>query len=652
MKWRINGRFIIPAALVYLELCLKAFAKLQNPFLGVVIVALGLGIILEKICCLAGPKWAYRARFIAVELSIIFFGVEYFMDNSYRVFMDFKTMIGGAGGVAAEFGDAVGSVLKSGFLIIIIFHLPLWLMLYFRRNLVFTGRENKITMAGYAVLGLVIMGLGTHMLISDGEMRQNYTYGYSYDNAVRSFGLITAAKLDIKYGITGVPSMTAADMADRTVASGTVTQSAPSFFGLNVQNVDLDVLIGSSSGNIQKGHQYVKSQKASNKNQYTGLFKGKNLIFITAEAFSAEVISPELTPTLYRMANKGIQFTDYYQPAWGGSTSTGEYSNIFGVVPVNGVSSIQDTIGRDNYTTIGSRLKALGYWSCAYHNGYATYYDRDKTHTGFGYDNYIAKGTGLSEALDGVWPESDLKMMEGTLSTYIDKQPFSVYYMTVSGHCNYAWSANAMSKKNKDAVAGLDKSEHVKGYIAANLELEYAMAYLIEQLEAAGIADDTVIVMGTDHYPYGLEKSSAWGTTEDYLADLYGYSYKTVDERDHSRLIIWSGCLEDMDPIVVDTPTYSLDILPTLCNLFGVDFDSRILVGRDVFSTKEPLVLWTNGTWLTDKGFYNSSTGKFTAAEGAGEVSKDYISSIKSLVRGKIEFSRYVLNDDYYAYFK
>ncbi|MCQ2561615.1 MAG: LTA synthase family protein, partial [Clostridia bacterium] len=395
-----------------------------------------------------------------------------------------------------------------------------------------------------------------------------------------------------------------------------------------------------------------QAQKPSNKNQYTGLFEGKNLILISAEAFSAEVIDPELTPTLYRMATKGINFNDYYQPAWGGSTSTGEYSNVFGIVPVNGVSSIQDTIGRDNYTTIGSKLRKLGYWSCAYHNGFATYYDRDKTHKGLGYDDYIAKGTGLSGSLDGVWPESDLKMMEGTVGNYINNQPFSVYYMTVSGHCNYAWTANAMSKKNRDAVASLNYKEQTKGYLAANLELEYAMDYLIKRLEEAGIADNTVIVMGTDHYPYGLEKSSAWGTTEDYLSDLYGYSYKNVKERDHSRLIIWSGCLEKMDPIVVSEPTYSLDILPTLCNLFAIDYDSRLLVGRDVFSTKDALVLWTNGTWLTTKGFYDSGSGKFTAAEGAGEVSSDYINDIKSIVRGKIQFSRYVLNDDYYKYFK
>ena len=341
-----------------------------------------------------------------------------------------------------------------------------------------------------------------------------------------------------------------------------------------------------------------------------------------------------------------------HQPAWGGSTSTGEYSVVFGIVPTAGVKSIKNTIGHDNSTTIGNKLRELGYFSCAYHNGYQTYYDRDKTHPGLGYDDYIAKGNGLEEGLSGVWPESDLEMMEYTLPQYIDKQPFSVYYMTISGHCNYGPGSNTMSKKNMHVLDSFEGSAFVKGFLACNMELEYAMEYTISELEKAGIADDTVIVISTDHYPYGLENSSAWGTDKDYLSELYGYSYSNVKERDHSALIIWSGCLEDDEPPVIATPTYSLDILPTLCNLFGVDYDSRLLVGRDVFSNEQPLVMWTNGTWLTEKGFYNTSSGKFTPSPDAGEVSDSYISEVKQTVRGLINFSKKVLELDYYKYFK
>ena len=174
------------------------------------------------------------------------------------------------------------------------------------------------------------------------------------------------------------------------------------------------------------------------------------------------------------------------------------------------------------------------------------------------------------------------------------------------------------------------------------------MESLVRQLEEAGIADDTVIVLTADHYPYALEKSATWDNRKDYVTELYGYKHKNSAERDHNALILWSGCLEGKN-IVVDTPTYSLDILPTLSNLFGVEYDSRLLVGRDVFSDAEPLALWQDFTWKTDKGLFNSETGKFTPAEGVS-VESGYVDRIKALVQNKIHYSREVQQTDYFNY--
>ena len=247
-----------------------------------------------------------------------------------------------------------------------------------------------------------------------------------------------------------------------------------------------------------------------------------------------------------------------------------------------------------------------------------------------------------------MFPESDLEMINATVPQYIDQQPFSIYYMTVSGHCMYSQKENAMARKNYDVVAGMDHCEAVKCYYASQQELEYAMQSLVQQLEDAGIADDTVIVIATDHYPYGLERSSAWRNTSDYLAELYGVEKYDKFIRDHNSLILWSGCLEGKN-IVVDEPVYSLDILPTLSNLFGLDYDSRLLVGRDVFSGESPLVLWPDYSWKTDKGQYDAQSGTFTPAEGK-TVDEDYLARIKSIVRNKIDYSRQVQNLDYFNY--
>ena len=240
-------------------------------------------------------------------------------------------------------------------------------------------------------------------------------------------------------------------------------------------------------------------------------------------------------------------------------------------------------------------------------------------------------------------------MIKGTLPEYIDQEHFNVYYMTISGHSSYTPDGNAMTIKNWNRVADLDCSDTVKSYIACNLELEDAMSYLVSQLEEKGIADDTVIVLSSDSYPYGLDSTSAPGEMTN-LSELYGYDVENYLQRDHSRLIIWSGCLEDRDPIAVDKPTSSLDIVPTLSNLFGTEWDSRLFPGRDVFSDADPLVFNMNYDWKTDKGTYIASTQTFTATNASEAIPDDYVRNINRLVHAKIDYCTNVLRSDYFGH--
>ena len=335
----------------------------------------------------------------------------------------------------------------------------------------------------------------------------------------------------------------------------------------NKLDIDFAALAESSSGTEAEMDAYVATLQASNKNEYTGLFAGKNLIMITAEAFSGDIIDPKLTPTLYRLANKGIQFKDYTQSATAGTTG-GEFAYIFGMLPTDGGSSMNDTKNYNNYYTMGSQLNRLGYYGKAYHNNTYTYYDRDVTHINLGYsDGYMGYGNGMEEYVTWQWPQSDLEMIQGTLPEYINKPHFNIYYMTVSGHSGYSPDANAMSKKHWEKCKDLPyESEDVKGYIACNLELEDALTYLVDELEKKGIADDTVICLTADHFPYGLDDDASLGNMP-LLSELYGYPVNNYFERDHNTLIIWSGALEEMEPIVVEDPVSCVDILPTLSNL-------------------------------------------------------------------------------------
>ena len=258
-------------------------------------------------------------------------------------------------------------------------------------------------------------------------------------------------------------------------------------------------------------------------------------------------------------------------------------------------------------------------------------------------------GNGMEQYISRNWPESDLEMMQGTIPEYIDNQPFNIYYMTVSGHSVYNWEGNSMSRKNQERVEALEYSEPVKAYIAANLELEDAMTYLVDQLEAKGIADDTVIVLSADHYPYGLEEEDKTGTSR-YLEELYGHEVHNNLERDENRLIIWSGCLEDMDPIVVEDPVSAIDILPTLSNLFGTEWDSRLLPGRDVFSDALPLIFDIGYDWKTDLGTYILADDKFTPVSETTEVPEGYIEQMSQIVANKMQYCTAILSNDYFGH--
>ena len=428
-------------------------------------------------------------------------------------------------------------------------------------------------------------------------------------------------------------------------------------------NIDFAALAESETDqNVRGMHEYVNSMPTVKKNAYTGLFRGKNIIFLTVESMSLEMLEEDTMPTLSMMQKEGIVFEDYYQPYWNGSTSTGEFSNLLGLIPTKGMASYKATEGNNLFFTIGNQLMHKGYFSRAYHNGTVEYYDRDILLPNFGYEQYIANGNGMEDGLSGDWPESDLEMMQYAVPQFIDKSPFSIYFMTLSGHFPYFHDLSIMVEKYEDRIAGKGYSDVMSAYICSQIDLDEAMRYLIEELKKAGIYEDTVIVLAPDHYPYGLTENDAWGTDRNYLPELYGYEPGDMMERDHNALIIWSPVLAEMDPIVITEPTSSIDILPTLLNLFGLEYDSRLLAGRDVFSKTEGLVIWPDYSWRTKKGTYYAISGRFVCADGtvidtssgsadsaSDSVDPAYIENMKAIVRNKMTFSSNVIDLDYYG---
>lgn len=675
--------------------------------------ALGFGALLGLVTSFFSWQWSKKVAVILATAVTVISVTEYFISDAYQVFMTPKTVISGAGGVAQDYFGLVMSLVFRNLWRIGLMILPIVLYGLFCRSRRGKWQYSAcLALAAVVFFGLGVRIVKDRTKDAD-KFTKAYnfdsavrSFGMNMALTLETFNsgredeapsFVTVEPALPQWEETEAPAVTevtqaaeAAEPAEETEAAAAtepmretepaaepVEETEPAAVAEAVREteaaeapaepqqpaapkpkvtgednvipaLDFEALSQSEKNKkVAAVHSYVASLLPSKKNDYTGLFEGKNLILITAEAFSAEVIDPQRTPTLYRLANKGIRFEEYYQPAWGASTTSGEFSNVIGLVPTTGGLCMKEPVHQDLFLTMGHQLQELGYWSAAYHNHNKDFYDRHKTHEKLGYDRFIAQYGGL-EGVDPVWPESDLQMIQSTVDDYIDQERFSVYYMTVSGHCVYSENGNAQGRKHYDKVADLPYGETVKYYLASQLELEYALEELVSRLEDKGIADDTVIVIATDHYPYGLERSGTWKNTSDYLRELYGVASYDNFVRDHNALIIWSGCLEDKN-IVVEEPVYSLDILPTLSNLFGVEYDSRLLVGRDVFSDAEPLVLWPDYSWKTDKGTFDIKTGVFTPREGVS-VPAGYVEYISSLVANKITYSDSVLKLDYFNY--
>ena len=639
--------------------------------LGAVFAALPAAVMF--VLCTSLGKGLNRA------LSVLYGAVCFLLCASqlvyYRIFGTFYTffsMTNGAG--AFQFGATILSAVKKNLVTLLLMAIPLLTMLLGgRRRYYFRPRRKLLPKLAVLLAAIVLNIVAVSALPMFGGRDDTSAYGL-YHNAsdaylgVNRLGLFTAFRLDMMRTITGSGAEGSIELADPIPMETTeppvenqfltpeepaetdplvteptvpVTTAPPETTeppitwdtSPNVLSIDFDSLIAAEdSKSVKEVHQYFASRTPSNKNEKTGMFKGCNLILITAEAFSHLAVDQELTPNLYMLMNEGFRFTNYYVPDWGVSTTDGEYAHLTGTIPKDGVWSFKRSAGNLMPLTMNQQLLKLGYNSYAYHGHTYTYYDRDKYLTNLGY-NYKGLGNGLQ--VKKTWPESDVEVVDLSTADFTGSEPFSVYYMSISGHREFTFGGNYIASKNKEHVADLPYSSNVRAYLATQLELEWALGLLLQRLEEAGVLENTVIVLTADHYPNGL--------TPEELGELLGHTPEGNFEIYRNGAFIWK---HGMTPETIDAPASHLDLLPTLSNLFGLEFDSRLYMGRDVFSDAEPLVMFRNRSWITADARYNSQTRKaefFTGAE-----SESYVKSINAEVGNRFAVSTRILENDYW----
>ena len=534
--------FFFPMALLYHELLLHAFDRTilfwDTPLVYILLFSAAGGFLLSALVDILPRKAAHIVTYALCVFWTVLTCIEYCCKSYFKSYWGLSFITQMTGNVVGNFFSTMLEIIFGRIVFILLSFLPLVLLIILRRLL--PGKTLSVRCRVMALAVFAVCQAVGSALCYTGEDRADYTYNYVTDYAVPRFGLAATIRLEAQYAIFGLPDAPVIQV-DEPVPD------EPMVYDYNKMELDFTAtsdLVGGST--LENMHNYFSSKTASQQNEYTGMFKGKNLIQITAEAFSPYVISKELTPTLYKLTHEGFVFTNYYQPGWGQSTTGGEFAHMTGIIPtwVNGNLSFYASHQDYMPFALGNQFRALGYTTVAYHNNSYTYYNRHLTHPNLGYD-YYGQGNGLTLTVPG-WPYSDLEMMELTAPAYIEDyvntgKPFHAYYMSVSGHANWGWG-NAMSAKNREAAVAAypNASQPVQGYIAANLELEYALTYLLEQLEAAGIADDTVICMTADHYPYALVTDEV-----DYYQELSGKQDSELDiSRYKNTWLLWSGSME------------------------------------------------------------------------------------------------------------
>jgi phosphoglycerol transferase MdoB-like AlkP superfamily enzyme len=319
-------------------------------------------------------------------------------------------------------------------------------------------------------------------------------------------------------------------------------------------------------------------QKLHEDNAYTGIFEGKNLIFIIGETYDELALSETLTPHIYKLKTEGIHFANHFTPVFPRTTCDTEFILNTSIIP-----SIEDgptcyTYNKNSYeTSLAALFNNNDYVTTMMHSNYKEFYTRHLLYKGFQYDHFYGQHElGLSD----VDIRYDSRFYEYA-KDYVthDNEPFFTMMLTLSGHSPYTDSNLAVDEhiSDVDAYYGDTYPQTIKNYIASQIELDLFVKNVFDDLEDKGILEDTVIILTGDHYPYTLDQDdyeAAKGIENDY-------------EKHRGNLYIWSS---DVTPTDVNLLSSSFDILPMINNMFNLGGNYSHYIGNDIFSSSSNLV--------------------------------------------------------------
>ncbi len=576
---------------------------------------------------------------ILSSITIFILGLYALLELGFKNFMgNFMSlsMLGGGGEVnrVSEEVPTFLASLKPQFFLCLLPFVVLLLIFIFKKNWFKYERptwKNSLIVLG-VVLVIHIGSLLTLNVTPENQIKNNkdlYKSPTLIDVALKEFGVQRFFIRDFIYLIGGENFHSIID-----VQPSSPSEEVPLDYARYIDDTKWKELIANEDDKIIKNlHEYYINQSITAKNEYTGIFKDKNLILIMVEALDMAAIDPELTPTLYRLTQEGWYFDNYYAPKFSCTTGESEFIALTSIIPSNAVCTPFAYVDNNYSSSIFNLFNDSGYTSTSYHGWSDQYYPRTELHKNMGSTFYNADDLGFST--DGGWT-SDVSLMEKAYPIFSQNDKFFSFMITVSMHFSYDFD-DATTRKNWDQVKDLDTSTAMKRYLAKAIEFDESLEYLLNTLEQDDILDDTVIVLFGDHHPYNLNF--------DYVNERsYVDRYTDLNE-DLMPFIIYNNTVE---PQTISKTASTFDILPTLANLFDLNYDPRYYIGKDIFSNEETIALFPSGSWVTDKAVYFASSNKYKLKDPT--VDEEYIQKINKILNDKFTASDNTLKKDYFKY--
>ena len=648
----LKNYLILTISLFGIEMIFKAIENTSvldwsslRIFMGISIISLFLSILLS-FC----KKWiANILTFLIVIIATIYAIAQAGFENYLGVYISINTS-SQLGAVKEYVRDYIASfngifyIITIPLVLLIIYKILEKFILKDKKLNIYTKKEDNIARI-IALVFLVLFSvfyyasLSLRFMQNEIQLVKTKTLFKNPSNpniAVNQFGVEMFGILDIKTALFPV-NETSNEVkfvsknngnTEITNYTRTVDDTAWQNLNNNEANIDYKTL-----------NNYFMSRNITDKNEYTGMFEGKNLIVIMMESVNNILLDENIYPNFAKLYKNGWYWENAYSPRNSCSTGNNEMTGMISLYSIYRTCTANVYMNNKYEESIFGLFNNKGYTTTSYHDYTEKYYYRSTIHKNMGSSKYYGvSDLGISYNNEyKEWP-SDVLLMDKSSEIFTQNSPFMAWITTVSPHQPY-YSDSELSKIYYDSFANTGYPSNVKRYMSKLKVLDDSLGELLKILEEKGILDDTVIVLYADHYPYGLTNSD--------ISKVLGDGINKYNEVDRTPFVIYNS---KMTPKTYSEYTSYVNVLPTVANLFNLDYDPRLYMGTDLLSSSyQNRVVFADGSWQTPVGFYYASTGRMSYFND-DRYTNDEIVNINTDVDNMIKYSNLAIKTNYFEH--